>query len=185
MEKIPTLFIRDETSQRKHVRREVNPPCAWVLAGEGVATRKFDGTCVLVRDAKLYKRREIKPGKTAPPDFEEANLDLLTGKRMGWVPVGTGPEDALHREAWATGGPRPDGTYELVGPKVNGNPEGEHTHVLVPHGDEILNDAPRDFDGLRDWLLACDYEGIVWHHPDGRRAKLKKRDFAPTKAEST
>ncbi|MFF0155255.1 hypothetical protein [Micromonospora sp. NPDC005203] len=29
------------------------------------------------------------------------------------------------------------------------------------------------------WLPAHPrYEGIVWHHPDGRRAKLKRRDFA-------
>ena len=29
------------------------------------------------------------------------------------------------------------------------------------------------------WLLAHpQFEGIVWHHPDGRRAKLKHRDFA-------
>jgi hypothetical protein len=39
--------------------------------------------------------------------------------------------------------------------------------------------VPLTFAGLRDWLLARPhYEGIVWHHPDGRRAKLKHRDFA-------
>jgi hypothetical protein len=27
------------------------------------------------------------------------------------------------------------------------------------------------------YLHARPYEGIVWHHPDGRMAKLKKRDF--------
>lgn len=49
--------------------------------------------------------------------------------------------------------------------------------MLVPHADVF--DVPRDFAGLRDWLLAHpQYEGIVRHHPDGRRAKLKHRDFA-------
>ena len=44
--------------------------------------------------------------------------------------------------------------------------------------DERL-DVPRDLAGLRAWLLAHPkFEGIVWHHPDGRRAKLKYRDFA-------
>ena len=47
MEKIPTVFVRDDATNRKHVRDEVHPACGWVLAGEGVATRKFDGTCVL------------------------------------------------------------------------------------------------------------------------------------------
>jgi hypothetical protein len=36
---------------------------------------------------------------------------------------------------------------------------------------------PRDFDGLRTWLAGKDIEGIVWHHPDGRMAKIKLRDF--------
>lgn len=38
-------------------------------------------------------------------------------------------------------------------------------------------EVPRDFDGLMTWLLAHpEFEGIVWHHPDGRMAKLKHRD---------
>jgi hypothetical protein len=179
VEKIPTLFVRDDATNRKYVLNEVNPGCEWVLAGEGVPTRKFDGSCVLVRGGRPYKRREIKPGKTPPPDFEEVNLDEVTGKRIGWVPVGDGPDDKLHREAFAAMGTLPDGTYELIGPKVNGNPERVDEHVLVHHGDEVLAEVPLTFAGLRDWLLAHDYEGIVWHHPDGRRAKLKRRDFPP------
>jgi hypothetical protein len=69
-----------------------------------------------------------------------------------------------------------DGTCVL---KINGNPEAVRGHELVPHADAEKLDVPRDLDGLRDWLLAHPrYEGIVWHHPDGRRAKLKHRDFA-------
>ena len=41
----------------------------------------------------------------------------------------------------------------------------------------------REYDGLRDWLLAHDFEGIVWHDPNGRRAKLKKRDFRPARTD--
>ncbi len=50
-------------------------------------------------------------------------------------------------------------------------------HVLISHGIEQLTDVPRDYDGLAAWLAQTDFEGIVWHHPDGRMAKLKKRDF--------
>lgn len=179
MEKIPTLFARDDSTNRKYVVKEVTPGCEWVLVGEGVPTRKFDGSCVLVREGKLFKRREVKPRKTPPPDFEEINLDEVTGKRMGWVPVGEGPEDNLHREAFAAAGSLPDGTYELIGPKINGNPEHVDRHMLVHHGEEVLTNVPLTFDELREWVLAHDYEGIVWHHPDGRRAKLKRRDFGP------
>ena len=37
--------------------------------------------------------------------------------------------------------------------------------------------ATADFEGLRQWLNDHTFEGIVWHHPDGRMAKIKKRDF--------
>lgn len=43
--KIPTLFQRDP-ADRKHVLPQVNPDAEWVLDGEGIATRKYDGTCV-------------------------------------------------------------------------------------------------------------------------------------------
>ena len=45
------------------------------------------------------------------------------------------------------------------------------------HGAEEPPDVPRDYAGLAAWLRACPWEGIVWHHPDGRMAKLKRRDF--------
>jgi hypothetical protein len=47
----------------------------------------------------------------------------------------------------------------------------------VPHGKEILEDCPSDFVGLREYLSGRDIEGVVWHHPDGRMAKLKGSDF--------
>lgn len=71
---------------------------------------------------------------------------------------------------------QPDGIYELCGPKVQGNAEKFERHVLIPHGREVL-DAPRTYDELKAWLADKDIEGIVWHHPDGRMVKIKKRDF--------
>ncbi len=50
MRKIPTLFLRDAEDMRR-VTRAVHPACAWVLAGEGIPTRKFDGTCVRMDEA--------------------------------------------------------------------------------------------------------------------------------------
>ncbi len=178
MKKIPTLFVRDP-DDRKHVLNEVTPGCEWVLAGEGVATRKFDGTCVLVRDGRMFARREIKPGKVPPVDFEEVDHDATTGKTVGWVPVTGDPEWARHWEAFDTSEALPDGTYELCGPKVNGNPEGFDRHVLVPHGQNIFPLGELSYESLRVTLTSPAWvlEGIVWHHPDGRMVKLKKRDF--------
>jgi hypothetical protein len=68
MRKIPTLFKRDENN-RKHVTSEANPECHWVLDGDGVATRKYDGTSCLVKDGKFFRRYEVKKGKTPPADL--------------------------------------------------------------------------------------------------------------------
>lgn len=180
MQKIPTLFERDWNGDRSRVLNQVHPGCEWVLEGEGVATRKIDGTCCLVRAGELYKRQEFRPGQALPDDFEEVGFDPETGKRVGWRPVGEGPEDRWHREGFAHLVDKVDGTYELVGPHTQKNPEKYEVDLLVPHTVETLGLAdppPRDFDGLRAYLAERDIEGIVFHHPDGRRAKIKKRDF--------
>ena len=95
----------------------------------------------------------------------------------GWLPVGDDAGDQWHREALnAAGGTLPDGTYELCGPKIQGNPERLPTHQLIPHGCEKL-DAPRTFDEIKAWLADKNIEGIVWHHHNGRMVKIKTRDF--------
>lgn len=178
MQKIISLFARNYEGDRL-VRDEVVPGAEWVIAGEGVATRKWDGTCCLVRGGRLYKRYDAKKGKTPPAGFVPAqDPDDKTGHWPGWLPVGEGPEDQYHREAWADRPALPDGTYELIGPKIQGNPEGSVRHVLIQHGEFELADAPaRNFASIRDYLSGSSMEGIVWHHPDGRMVKIKARDF--------
>ena len=179
MKKTVSLFQRNYDGDRL-VRDELVPGAEWVAAGEGVATRKHDGTCCMVRDRALWKRYDAKAGKTPPDGFEpaQAEPDANTGHWPGWLMVGNGPDDARHREAYeAAGCDLPNGTYELCGPKVQKNPERYETHVLVRHGCEVLTDAPRDWTGLRSYLANKDIEGIVWHHSDGRMVKIKGKDF--------
>jgi len=181
LRKIPTIFERDWNGDRSRVVDQINPEAAWVFNGEGIATRKIDGTCCLIRGGKLFKRREITERDLAdrvPEGFESADRDAATGKVVGWVPVTDAPEDRWHLEAFDP--TMPDGTYELVGPKVQGNPEHSAFHVLVAHhGDSLLmGEGPeRTFDGIRTYIDGKDLEGIVFHHPDGRMAKIKGRDF--------
>jgi hypothetical protein len=181
VKKIPTLFQR--TDDRRFVRDEVTPGCEWVLNGEGVATRKYDGTCVSWQDGDWWFRREVKPGSEPPEGWVEEDHDAVTGKRVGWEPARPSSgfilmlRDAIDHTL-TFGQDIPEGTYELCGPKINKNPEGYTTHVLIKHSDaEVLDDTPWTFDGLADWLSRSTFEGIVWHHPDGRMVKLKRRDF--------
>lgn len=179
MKKIASLFKRDYRGDRL-VFDEVVDGSEWVLAGEGTPTRKLDGTCCMLRRETLYRRYEVKRGKRPPPDFEAASVvDLVTGKQQGWRPVNDGaPEDKYHIEAMQRlAHDAPDGTYELVGPKVQGNPEGYGQHTLVLHGSIILVECCRTFEGIREFLEPGIIEGIVWHHRDGRMVKIKGKDF--------
>jgi len=152
-----------------------NLNCLWVRDGEGLATRKYDGTSCLVRDGKLYKRRELRGTETAPAGFELVGFDDVTGKSVGWVPVSDGPEDRWHREAFHG---ESDGTYELLGPKIQGNKDGRTEHVLQAHRmARTYPLAPRAFEGIKAFLTENVIEGLVWHHDDGRMAKIKRRDF--------
>jgi len=187
MKKIISVFQRNYDTDRL-IRDEVVPGAEWVVAGEGIATRKYDGACCLIRDGKLFKRYELKRDKVAPPGFEPAQApDATTGDTPGWLPVGDGPEDKWFREArdgYLAVSNLPGGTYEAIGPHFGGghhskNPEELLRDNLIPHGCVMLDDCPRDFAGLRDYLAQPDndIEGVVFHHPDGRMAKVKKKDF--------
>lgn len=186
MEKIPTLYKRDPDDM-KRVLPEVNPECLWVADGEGVATRKYDGTCVMKDERGFWwARREVKPGKEEPPNFQQVHFDEVTGKKQGWEPIEQSSFAAAHNDAMVAnhGHEFDPGTYELVGPKVQGNPEELERHDLRRHAlaEQVdLSRTVRDFDTLRDLVIhlgdARGWEGIVFHHPDGRMAKLKRRDF--------
>ena len=142
MRKIPTLFVRNPETHK--IEPVLSEGCEWVLQGEGTATRKVDGTAVLIRNGRAYKRREVKPGRTPPADFERIETDETTGKEVGWVPVHpTDPCDryfveGIHRTEIAIPPPRGE-TYELVGPKVQGNTENLDRHTLIPHNSDRLH----------------------------------------------
>lgn len=186
MKKTPSLFVRDWHGERQYTP-VVTPGAEWVTRGEGVATRKVDGTCCLVQGGALLRRFDAKTGRRVPPDFLPAQPepDPVTGHWPGWVPVtDADPQAKYHREAWAAaGGTLADGTYELLGPKVQGGADADlhrGAHTLVRHDALILDGVPRDFEGLRAYLTAnLPREGVVFHHPDGRLVKVRAGAFLP------
>lgn len=183
MKKIISLFQRNYDGDHL-VRDEVVPGAEWVIDGEGVATRKWDGTCAMIKGGELYKRYDAKNGKTPPDGFLAAQEpDPVTGHWPGWLKVDAeNSSDKYFIEGLKSANSfsgelgQPDGTYELIGPKINGNAEKWDMHELIPHGLTQIG-APRTFKELKEWFKDLDIEGIVWHHPDGRMVKIKKRDF--------
>jgi len=179
MKKIKTIFKRNWNT--KLVINEINPECEWVFNGEGIATRKYDGTCVKIEGDKYYKRRQSHNRKPLPANFIEEEYDPITEKRVGWIEVDF-KKDKYHVEAYNHRKENNllfDGTYELIGPKIQGNPEKFRRHILIKHRGEtkIYDNISRSFDQLKKLLKDKDIEGIVFQHEDGRMAKIKKLDF--------
>lgn len=186
MKKIPSIFQRDWEHNPDALLPIPMPECDWVFRNEGIATRKWDGTACMVKDLVLYKRYDAKKGKPIPPGgISCQEPDPITGHHPYWVPVDFNkPENWMHQEGWFNAGnkdqPIQDGTYELCGPNINGNPENLIEHVLIRHGEEKVNfkfTTNDPWNEIQTFLRTIDIEGIVFHHPDGRMAKIKKRDF--------
>ena len=200
MRKIPTLFVRDWKTHR--VTEEVTPGCEWVLACEGNATVKYDGVACLWQDDHLWTRYDakakivtesdgtktlVKLQRPPPVGFLPAgDPDPISGHWPGWIPVGDGPEHKYHREALANinilDSLVEGRTYELFGPKVQGNPHGASWHFLIMHGLVAANDVEATFDGIRERLgRHANVEGIVFWRKTGDLtgdlAKIKARDF--------
>jgi hypothetical protein len=175
MKKISILFKKDIHNLGR-VINEINPENNWVFEGKAIATQKFDGSACAVINGKLYKRYDAKKGKTASEGAipcQEA--DPITGHHPHWVICdNTKKEDQYFWEgfnALAELGKVEDGTYELIGEKVQNNPESINN---------ILSLESLDFEWIKKFLSNPDnnMEGIVFHHTDDNRmCKIRKSDF--------
>lgn len=186
MKKISTLFKKDPNDLGR-VINEVNPENQWVFDGESIPTRKYDGSAAAIINGELYKRYDAKRGKTAPIGAipcQEA--DPITGHHPHWVKCDSNKkEDQYFFEGFnkleiEKGMKLMDGTYELIGEKVQGNPEKIEGHDLVKHGKHQLLGIidPYTFEGIQQYLTVVDMEGIVFHHKkDDRMCKIRKSDF--------
>lgn len=191
MPKLESPFIRKELDNGDYVLTpEINPGYEWVfedsdvmaiekLHGTNVSIVIFEGTVISV-----WNRTEripfINKGKKwiiegILNSYERGYMDLLAdGQHFG----------------------------ELIGPKVNGNPYQLDIHLGIPFSTFSPNHLkykswgkyPKDFETISNWFkeLIPLYssmvqgeegrkngfvEGVVFTHPDGRMAKLRKDMF--------
>lgn len=210
MKKIPSLFVRNR--QTGFVIPELTPSCEWVMEKAWPAHRKYDGTCVgLFLSVKgevrinegvgseeidkpedltevWMSRREVKQGHEFPDGFEIEQFDPTTKKTFGWEPIEQSSFYKHFQEAVDGLSKRYLGTYELCGPKINGNPEGFKKHTLVHHwSTELLANVhvldihemsvEDAYEALKMTLGYMPVEGVVWYGMGHGMAKLKRKDF--------
>jgi hypothetical protein len=181
MKKISTLFKKDPNDLGR-VINEIDPQNEWVFEPGVMPTRKYDGSACAIINGELYKRYDVKKGKAVPEGAIPCqDPDGVTGHWPHWLKCDRNkPEDQWFFEGFDDReGFAEDGTYELCGPKIQGNTESFSGNVLVKHGQHILHGLlyPMTFENLRNYLEFVNIEGIVFHHPDGRMCKLRKSDF--------
>ena len=179
MKKLSTFFKKDPRDLGR-VINEIDPINDWVL-DYGVPTRKFDGTSCAIIGGRLYKRFDLKKGRKLPINSIPCqDADIITGHHPHWTLCIKGESsNKYHFEAFnKMQGVVCDGTYELCGEKVQGNPENLKGHELIKHGSELFLGCPKSFEGIRNFLLVHDIEGIVFHNKkDNRMCKIRKSDF--------
>jgi len=191
MPKLECPFVRELMPNGDYIVTEkINPGYEWVFDDECVmAIEKLHGTNVSIiilegQVISIWNRTEripfINKGKKWITEgilnsYERGYMELLSdGQHFG----------------------------ELIGPKVNGNPYRLKEHLWIPFVTFSQNHLkykswgkyPKDFETISNWfkelipLYACMVEGeegrkngfvegIVFTHPDGRMAKLRKDMF--------
>lgn len=179
MKKLSTLYKKDPKNL-SNVINEVNPENKWVF-NSGIPTRKFDGTACAIINGELYKRFDLKKGRKLPANAipcQEA--DIITGHHPHWIKCDRKDKsNKWHFVAFDQLENKENGTYELCGEKIQGNPEKIKGHILIKHGCEVLNDLiDFSFEGLKSFLKVVDIEGIVFYDSKSdKMCKIRKSDF--------
>ena len=183
MKKMKTLFKRQfENHKIAKCLNEVEPGYQWVLDGEGWATEKIDGTCCLIKDGNIYRRYDYKKGRTLPQGAipcQEAP-DPVTGHFPHWLLcTEDDPNAKYYLEAYERqkNDNLENGTYELIGKHINGNPYNLDIDILEKHGKRILENVPREYEGIKQYLENHYIEGIVFYRGNGEMCKIKRSDF--------
>lgn len=188
MRKMTTLFVVEyhKKGEPGVIYDQVRPENRWVFdePEQVTVTRKFDGTATAVILGDLYKRYDAKHGKTAPLGaIPCCPPDPVSGHHPHWVRVD--PKDPANKYLWKTWlrerEHMDNGTYEFIGERIGGNPEGITGHTFVRHGSVTYNIEPLSFHTIFGFFKVMPIEGLVFHHRDGRMCKIRKTDYGMTR----
>jgi len=149
MKKIPTILPKNPENLGEVIPGDLMP-------GIDHFKIKIDGTSCMIKDGKPYCRFDLKKfkkkrGKVIEFSKEELKAKLPEGaipcqepdNKSGhwphWVPVKEdNPSQKYILEGFKNLKDKIDGTYECIGPKLQGNPHGEDKHIWIPHFHENL-----------------------------------------------
>jgi len=187
MPKIECPFVRKMINGNYVVIDEINSEYNWVFEDESVmAIEKLHGTNVSI---------VIKEG-TVTQVYNKTERIPFINKGKAWI-----IEGLLNSKSRGYLEFLGDGQFfgELIGPKVNGNPYMLDEHLWIPFSTfaqkhlryKSWGKYPKDFKTISEWFkndLLPLYnlmkghkdgfvEGIVFTHPDGRLAKLRRDMF--------
>ena len=186
MPKLHSPFVREQTDKGYCVTPKITEGYEWVFENDSViAIEKLHGTnvSILIQDGivtGIWNRTERIPFFNKSKKFIIEGL--LESYSRGYIST------------------LPDGQHfgELIGEKVNGNPYKIKGHLWLPFSTYCQNHLkykswgkyPKDFNSISDWFKTLMplftlkkgdkegfVEGIVFTHPDGRMAKLRKDMF--------
>lgn len=195
MPKLESPFVREEINGAYVVTRQIAPGYEWVFNDPEVrAIEKLHGTDVSI----------LIDGDQIHSIWNRDVLVMRGGLRIGLDNTGRylieGVMNAIEKRYVSL---LPEGQWfgEVVGPKIHGNPYGLDQHLWIPFRTYAWENLsynswgkyPKTFDAISAWfkdlqplyttmLHGKNYdkhfvEGVVFTHPDGRMAKLRKDMF--------
>ena len=187
--KLHSPFIRETINGNYVVTSKIDSDYSWVFEKGVRAVDKLDGTNVGIR---------IEKGKIKRVFNRETEKFIMNINQTKWEGACMeGLANAIQR-GWLK---VEDGDYygELIGEIFNSNPHKIQGHLFVPfnylqekcHWYSWIRDTyPKDFETISEWfkelpslfnqrlkLPEIKAEGLVFHHPDGRMAKLRRDMF--------
>jgi len=187
MPKLESPFVRKEIDGNYIVTNEIAEGYNWVFEDDSVmAIEKLHGTNVSIviiegQVVEIYNRTERVPIINKGKDY--ITKGILESFKRGYI-------DFLG-----------DGQHfgEVIGEKVNGNPYKVEGNLWIPFETfaqkhlryKSWGKYPKDFDTISEWFkdgllplfssMKGDregfVEGVVFTHPDGRMAKLRRDMF--------
>ena len=135
------------------------------------------------RDVLRRDRRQVLQAVRREEGQDAASWgdpDPVTGHWPHWLLVDPADQGSnWHLAAFYNAGGTwlSDGTYEAIGPHFQGNPYALTCDCQEKHGKRIVKDAPRTFEGLREYLRTHNIEGLVFWKDGEPQCKIKRSDF--------